>query len=330
MIDNNINNKGRCGVKVKGIRTIIMIAILLIVGFLLYVFLPNFNQNQQVSVNIPPSIMEELKENPIEEKGTVKKLQLEESGILEEEIQLEDETDKDNPITEEIKDKVREVVEIASDLFQKDQKIVAIGDSLTQGVGDETENGGYVGILNHTFEDHHLNISVNNFGKKGNRSDQLLKRLEKDEVSSAIKEADIVLVTIGGNDIMKVVKTNFTNLTLEHFQEEKMEYVKRLSAIINKINELNPDTQIYLIGFYNPFESYFSNIEQLGIIFNNWNQAAKSVTDEYDNVLFIPTNDLFINSDTELLAEDQFHPNTNGYKLIAKRILEHLVQNNEE
>lgn len=44
---------------------------------------------------------------------------------------------------------------------------MAIGDSLTEGVGDESENGGYVGILNNTFEDNNLNITVDNFGKKG-------------------------------------------------------------------------------------------------------------------------------------------------------------------
>lgn len=58
-------------------------------------------------------------------------------------------------------------MEGALDLFKKDLKIVSIGDSLTEGIGDETENGGYVGILNHTFEDNNLNITVENFGKKG-------------------------------------------------------------------------------------------------------------------------------------------------------------------
>ena len=64
---------------------------------------------------------------------------------------------------------------------------MAIGDSLTEGVGDESENGGYVGILNNTFEDNNLNITVDNFGKKGNRSDQLLKRLEKKDIILPLK-----------------------------------------------------------------------------------------------------------------------------------------------
>ncbi len=236
----------------------------------------------------------------------------------------------DKHVAVTVKEKVREMIEGAITFFSQDKKMVSIGDSLTQGVGDETESGGYVGILNHTFEDNHMNISIENFGKRGNRTDQLLARLENEEISSAIKDADIVLITIGANDIMKVVRNNYTNLNIEPFQEEKIKYIERLTAIIYKINELNPDTQIYLIGFYNPFERYFGDIEQLDMILNDWNQAGETVTEEFENVYYIPTEDLFSNSTINLLAEDNFHPNTSGYKLMAQRVLEYLSKYDEE
>lgn len=249
----------------------------------------------------------------------------------EEEEQQEAATDiDDKPVAETVKEKVREMIEGAITYFSQDKKMVSIGDSLTQGVGDETESGGYVGILNHTFEDNHMNISIENFGKRGNRTDQLLARLENEEISSAIKDADIVLITIGANDIMKVVRSNYTNLNIEPFQEEKIKYIERLTAIFYKINELNPDTQIYLIGFYNPFERYFGDIEQLDMILSDWNQAGETVTEEFENVYYIPTEDLFSNSTINLLAEDNFHPNTSGYKLMAQRVLEYLSKYDEE
>lgn len=292
----------------------IKIACLLLACFLLYFILPDFNRTEKVNVDKIPLLKNQQMENPSGEM------------TADEEEQREEDTNQDKPVTEEIKEKVREVVEGALNLFKKDQKIVAIGDSLTQGVGDETESGGYVGILNHTFEDHNMNIKIENFGKKGNRSDQLLKRLENEKISSSVKEADIVLITIGANDIMNVVKNNFTNLTIEPFQEERIEYMERLRTIFTKIMELNPDAQIYLIGFYNPFERYFSDIEQLGMIMENWNEAGKTVTEEFDQVYFIPTEDLFKNSQIELLAEDYFHPNTSGYKLMAERVLDYLKE----
>jgi lysophospholipase L1-like esterase len=297
----------------------IMIGILLSVSVLIYLFLPDRDQPKVENVMAIASANQGQTEKTPEENDPVV-----------EEAQTEPVEEKEKPITEDIKTKVREVVEIALDFLKKDQKIVAIGDSLTEGVGDETENGGYVGILNHTFEDHNLNVTVENFGKKGNRSDQLLKRLEKEDIASAIKEADIVLITIGANDIMNVLKSNFMNVTMEPFQEERVKYIERLTAIFNKINELNPDTQIYLIGFYNPFERHFGEIKELGMIIDNWNDAGKSLAEGYENVRYIPIKDLFSNSTVDLLAEDEFHPNTNGYKRMAQRVLEYLKESNEE
>ena len=326
-------------------KAIIIIINLLLVCFLLFVVYLGFDLNLQKSETIQASIknaqIESLASDVTAEKGEIENLSIsanegehpessnttadEAAGLLEkpsvETTVVEADAANDKPtIAEEIKEKVREVMVGTINFFSKDQKIVSIGDSLTQGVGDETASGGYVGILNHTFEDHNLNITIENYGKKGNRTDQLLKRLENEEIATSIKEADIVLMTIGSNDIMKVVKNNFINLQVEPFQQEKQRYTERLTAIFNRVNELNPDVQIYLIGFYNPFEPFFGDIEEVEMIMDNWNEAGQSVTEEFENVNYIPIADLFMNSTNELLAEDNFHPNTSGYLLIAERV----------
>jgi lysophospholipase L1-like esterase len=284
---------------------------------LLYIFLPSFSKLKGEPLSVTSTVNEPNRPSvdPTAEE--------EEQQVTATEID-------DRPVADTLKEKVREMIEGTIDFFIQDKKIVSIGDSLTQGVGDETESGGYVGILNHTFEDNHINISIENFGKRGNRTDQLLKGLETEEVSTAIKDADIVLITIGANDIMKVVRNNYTNLHIEPFQEEKIKYMERLTSIFNKINELNPDSQIFLIGFYNPFERYFGDIEQLDMILDDWNQASESVTEEFENVSYIPTKDLFSNSTINLLADDNFHPNTSGYKLMAQRVLDYLNEYYEE
>lgn len=306
-------------------KKIMVISSLLLLGFFLYLFVFVLTETEQVSVETYDSVWLQHIENApsFNQKEEQRLISDEAVGGEEGKLVSSDENSK-RTITEEIKEKIREAVEGTINLFKKDLKIVAIGDSLTQGVGDETESGGYVGILNNTFEDNHLNIKIENYGKKGNRTDQLLKRLEKEEIAASISEADLVFITIGANDIMKVVKSNFTNLKLELFEEERLAYVERLKAIFDKINEINPDTQIYLIGFYNPFELYFEDIEELGIIMNTWNDAGRLVTEEYENVNYIPVADLFSQRTVELLADDYFHPNTSGYKLMAKRVLENV------
>ena len=325
------------GINVKRHKMVMIVACLLIVGLLPFLYFFSYTQTNQVSEREQALVMTEKRQdlrdqtekNDSAEEAEVQQSEDEEIVPTTAEVEIQQSTDEENnsqTITEGIKEKVRAVIKGTINLFKKDLRIVSIGDSLTEGVGDETESGGYVGILNHTFEDNQLNIRIENYGKKGNRTDQLLKRLDQDEIASSIKKADIILITIGANDIMKVAKDNFLNLTMEPFNRELEGYQDRLRAIFHKMKERNPDVHIYLIGFYNPLEQYFGHIEDLEMIVTNWNEAGKALTEEFEHVSYIPTADLFVPSDTKLLADDQFHPNTTGYKRMAERILEEIKE----
>ncbi|WP_062514952.1 SGNH/GDSL hydrolase family protein [Halobacillus sp. KGW1] len=246
-----------------------------------------------------------------------------------------DEEDSDRAISEGLKDVFTGVIDSAKGLFVKDDmEIVALGDSLTQGVGDDTDNGGYVGILEDTFNSNKERdlIHIDNFGKRGNRTDQLIRRLEEqEEISTALEEADLILITIGANDVMKVVKDNFTNLNYQDFVDAQDSYQAQLETIFSMIREENPDAPIYLIGLYNPFNLYFDNIPELGKIMEDWNEISKEVVAEEENVTFIPVRDLFEGSEDELLwEEDNFHPNERGYKQMAKRVLEYIKDDVEQ
>ncbi|WP_244856975.1 SGNH/GDSL hydrolase family protein [Oceanobacillus sp. J11TS1] len=203
--------------------------------------------------------------------------------------------------------------------------IVALGDSLTQGVGDDTNQGGYVGILDRTLQVLDTNIHFDNFGKRGNRSDQLLHRLDKDpELIKAVEEADIILITIGANDIMRVLKENIMDLDISHFNEEQVHYEERLSHIFDKIRALNSDASIYLLGVFNPFKNYFEDIPELNMIIQDWNAASREIVNQDENSTFVPIEDLFDDTAANLFSDDNFHPNYDGYYLIAERILEYF------
>jgi lysophospholipase L1-like esterase len=214
--------------------------------------------------------------------------------------------------------------------FSEPVYITAIGDSLTQGIGDETEQGGYVGVLEQMFNKRKSTGTFDNFGKRGNRSDQLLKRLNEPAINSSIQRANIVLITIGANDIMQVMKENITNLEMDDFTTERQNYENRLVKIIGKIKRINPATDIYLLGFYNPFARYFKDIQELEIIAKDWNTTGENVTKKIDHTYFIPMMDLFDNTAKEVFADDNFHPNHLGYQLIAERVLEYINKEKED
>ncbi|GIP63760.1 hypothetical protein J32TS6_23150 [Virgibacillus pantothenticus] len=206
--------------------------------------------------------------------------------------------------------------------FYQSRHITAIGDSLTQGVGDETAQGGYVGALQEMLEEAKTQATFDNFGVRGNRSDQLLKRLEQDDIIASIQQADIVFITIGANDIMQILKENITNLQMDDFEKARIDYEKRLGKIISNIRAINAETDIYLLGFYNPFGEYFKDIKELKLIAENWNKTGEQLVNKYENSSFIPIMDLFSNAEEHLFAEDNFHPNRLGYQRIAERVFE--------
>ncbi|MBN8236173.1 SGNH/GDSL hydrolase family protein [Halobacillus kuroshimensis] len=240
----------------------------------------------------------------------------------------------ENALGEGLRDVFTSVMDSARDLFIKnDLTVVAIGDSLTQGVGDGTDNGGYVGILEDNFTNTNTNTSLEviNYGKRGNRTDQMLERMEDEDISRSIEQADIVLITIGANDVMKVVKDNFTNLNYQDFRDERDGYEERLKEIIEKTQNLNDEAPIYFVGLYNPFNQYFDNIPELGEIMGDWNEASERIIDTYDQAHFIPIRDIFDGNEEELLwEEDHFHPNEQGYKEMAERVLAHIREDIEE
>ena len=188
---------------------------------------------------------------------------------------------------------------------------MAIGDSLTQGVGDETDQGGYIGILDRTINDGLQSVEIVNFGKRGNRTDQLLKRLEQEKIAREIADSDLVLITIGANDIMKIARENIMHLVIDDFVAEMDGYESRIRQIFETI--------------YNPFQQYFKDIKELDLIVGAWNTASSNIASEYENITFIPTEDLFTVKATNLFAEDNFHPNYEGYYLIAERVLDYIT-----
>ncbi|MEQ6376079.1 GDSL-type esterase/lipase family protein [Bacillaceae bacterium S4-13-56] len=262
---------------------------------------------------------EEPSENPLVAKEDI--------SIEHPEEEHQEEEKNDQPIKDNIREKVNFVIERALEIFTKeDLKIVAIGDSLTQGVGS-TDEIGYVGMIENTLnKTRTINaLAIDNYGKRGNRTDQLLKRLDNEEIRDSIENADIMLVTIGANDVMAIVKNNLTNLNYEVFYNQTGSYKSSLIAVFDKIQTINPQVRFYLIGVYNPFREYFSDVQELNQIMVDWNQIGREVMNSYEMGTFIPIKDLFEPNTNELLSDDNFHPNDKGYQLIGERVLEYIA-----
>ncbi|MFZ2559903.1 MAG: SGNH/GDSL hydrolase family protein [Lactococcus raffinolactis] len=240
--------------------------------------------------------------------------------------------------------------DLKSALTQKRLNYVAIGDSLTEGVGDQTNQGGFIPLLSNAISEiSDVNVVSQNFGVAGNTSTQIYKRMTKEKkIQSAIKKADVITITVGGNDVMKVIRTQLTKLTENSFEKPAQTYQKQLTEIFDFIRDNNPNAQVYVLGIYNPFYLNFPDITEMQDIINHWNQTTQETIAQQKQMYFVPINDLLYQgvngskgvttSDGEvqtitnnaLFEEDHFHPNNIGYQIMSDAVAEAYKEHHNE
>lgn len=220
-----------------------------------------------------------------------------------------------------------------SDSFSPDEEslltpmyIVSLGDSLTEGVGSSMAPKGYLANLKKQLESDSNAVEIVNYGIEGNRSAQLLRQLGQKKVQKDLEKADIVVMTIGGNDIMNVFRQNFMDLKMKQFKSAKREYEVLLNQILDKIRTYNQDAQIYFIGLYNPFSKNVDELYEVDVIISDWNKSVEKIVESYNLVHYIKIEDIFENTKEDVLyKKDFFHPNDRGYELIASRVYDHMA-----
>ena len=208
---------------------------------------------------------------------------------------------------------------------------LALGDSLTRGIGDETNQYGFTGLLVNEIEKspNVLSVELDNRGKNGRRSDQLLALLESGHYDEELKKASFITISLGGNDVMKIVKNDLFNLKPSMFTDELPEFRERYDKIIRLIREQS-DAPIVLVGFYNPFSIITNEITPFEKIIHDWNGEIENMSKSMDKVCFVPVEDLFSTNVDMVYHTDFFHPNANGYKSMAERIIETMPSCNIE
>lgn len=240
--------------------------------------------------------------------------------------------------------------------------LTAVGDSLTYGVGDTTNKGGYVALIKQKLvKQNKLQVTTYNYGKTGDRSEQIEKRvLESKTIQKNLKNADVITLTVGGNDLMQVLQKNFlylVNNTLSStMPSAEKSYAKKLTSLLKTIRKYNKDAPIFMFSVYNPFYVYFPTLTQIQQYTDEWNKVSKKVIASDSKIYFVDINKQLSEgqyygksksslknstttdlnnvsdgkletmlSDTEekndyLSSEDHFHPNNKGYRYMTSQL----------
>jgi lysophospholipase L1-like esterase len=200
--------------------------------------------------------------------------------------------------------------------------VVALGDSLTRGAGDA--NGlGYVGLVRQALEKKTgKNATFTNLAINGLQSPDLLKQLGQPQVKQLVAAADLILFTIGGNDLFQQ-----SGGVYEVDEKKRAAATQRLTAhfeqILRELRTQNPKATIVYIALYNPFGDTEAAKDTVSPVLN-WNSKAAEIAAKFNGVIVVPTYDLFFQKEQKYLYTDHFHPNGAGYARIAERIMQAL------
>ena len=198
-----------------------------------------------------------------------------------------------------------------------------LGDSIAFGAGivnpDEACYGKIVADTN--------GYNYKNCCVSGYNSTALLAHMLLPAVSDAIKEADIISLSIGGNDFLT---SNMVQLgieagafnNLETFDKIAENFYENYCRIIEKIRELNPDAVILAQTLYNPMHNALNEIYQAGA--DRLNAVYRRYLKENPGSIVIVDVGKAFEGHPEYIADDCVHPNSIGNEIIAKLVLKTL------
>ncbi len=167
---------------------------------------------------------------------------------------------------------------------------VSLGDSITAGYGLESVNDAFPTLLAAELGN---DYTLSNKAVSGDTTTDLLAHLKKADYKQAVAAADVVTVTIGGNDLLaflykflsEKLGMNLAQVTAALESGDYTVVVKAANAIVDgsfapsaedqaaiaanhteivkQIKELNPDVTLVIATQYNPYEKLAAQVSSL-------------------------------------------------------------------
>lgn len=193
-----------------------------------------------------------------------------------------------------------------------------LGDSLAVGVG-AIRAGGFVKKYKRLSEiELQEKIKAYNLGKPGITSSELLRLIKYEQVTTQISKANIITISIGGNDLIQAHRAFLKTHDSTVFENALHTLTYNLQYILTTITLMKKHSQqpylIRVIGLYNPYPQYPYSHYWV----NLFNQQIKTVTSQYGK--FVDIYPGFSALGSQVLSTDRIHPNKVGYELIAMEL----------
>ena len=226
-------------------------------------------------------------------------------------------------------------------IFNIDKKIyyISLGDSLAVGQNPYNEIAfGYSDyVSNYLKENNLLEYYTKEYAKSGYRTTDLINDIENNKkitidkkatgLKTVLRNADLVTLSIGANDIFYKLGINGLNINLDEMDniykyiDETLFDTEKLLDLLTKYCK----SEIILVGYYNPIIS--SEISRnLEPIFNYINQCNTKLAKKY-NIHYVDIYEIFKENPEYLTNPSDIHPSAQGYQVIASQVIDVIEKN---
>ncbi|KOY81727.1 S-layer homology domain-containing protein [Lysinibacillus macroides] len=213
---------------------------------------------------------------------------------------------------------------------------LALGDSLAQGINELGILGlGYTDFVAQALQHEGFLASYNKgFAMSGYATTNILTDIhnnvekvvtgfgytsEQVKLRDAIKNAEIITLTAGANDLLPILKeSQQTGINTAAIIKTTKEAVTNIGTILTEIKKLNPQAEVYVMGYYNSFPYYEEKLQaQFKVLLATLNSTLKS-TVEKAGATFVPTYDIVAKDVPSYLPNpENIHLSEAGYLAVA-------------
>ena len=194
---------------------------------------------------------------------------------------------------------------------------LAIGDSLTEGVGASSPESCFVAQLSR-----HLSYSdqchVRNWGISGMTTTELYLLLNTSFMRRLLPRVSHLTITTGGCDFIDVYREG---LSLRRLYKTINHVRRQADKILSLVRSCNQEAEICLLGFYVPLPAYEQGFTLASRVLDSMNRDYQKLCERH-KISFINPFDTFLHH-TDFFS-DEVHPNQKGYDALARLFIDHF------